>query len=65
MEFLIRDWAARVNLGDQVVLYGCEKKDVREELAAMVAVRDLLFENRKGEDATREDIPILGEDDEG
>ena len=47
MELLIRDWAARVNLVDQVMLYGPEKKDFREELEAMVVARDLLFENRK------------------
>lgn len=47
MEFLIRDWATRVSLVDQVILFGPEKKGFREELDAMVAVRDLLFENRK------------------
>lgn len=59
MELLIRDWAARVNLVDQVMLYGPEKKGLREELEAMVTVRDLLLENRNC------DIPVLGEDDEG
>lgn len=59
MELLIRDWAVRVSLVDQVMLYGPEKKGLREELEAMVTVRDLLFENRSCE------IPILGEDDEG
>lgn len=63
MELLIRDWSVRVNLVDQVMLYGPEKKGLREELDAMVTVRDLLWENRVGN--VIPEIPVLGEDDEG
>lgn len=56
MELLIRDWAVKVNLVDQVMLYGPEKKGLREELESMVIVRDLLLQNRSPI------IPVLGEE---
>jgi hypothetical protein len=47
MELLIKDWATRVQLVNQVILYGEERKKFQEELDAMVVVRDLLWENKK------------------